>query len=53
MEVLMSGQLELTLVDESLTPAAVWETLRTAARAKVTIMLARLLAAVIEEARDE
>jgi hypothetical protein len=31
-------------VDESLTPAAVLETLPPAARAKVTIMLARLLA---------
>jgi len=49
----MSGQLALMLVDESLTPVAVWETLSPAARAKVTIMLARLLAAVVEEARDE
>jgi hypothetical protein len=50
---LMSGQLALMLVDESVVPAAVWETLPPAARARVTIMLARLLAAVIEEARDE
>jgi hypothetical protein len=49
----MSGQLALMGVDESVVPAAVWETLPLAARAKVTIMLARLLAAVIEEARDE
>lgn len=49
----MSGQLALMLVDESLTPAAVWETLPPAARAKVTIMLARLFAAMVEEARDE
>ncbi len=49
----MSGQLALMLVDESLTPAAVWETLPAAARAKVTVMLARLLAAMVEEARDE
>ena len=39
----MSGQLALML----------GETLPPAAQAKVTIMLARLLAAVIEEARDE
>jgi hypothetical protein len=49
----MSGQLALVLVEESIVPAAVWETLPPAARAKVTIMLARLLAATIEEARDE
>ncbi len=49
----MSGQLALKLGQESLVPAAVWETLPPAARAKVTIMLARLLAATIEDARDE
>ena len=49
----MSGQLALMLVDESVVPAAVWETLPAAARVKVAIMLARLLAAVIEGARDE
>jgi hypothetical protein len=49
----MSGQLALVLVEESMVPAAVWEMLPTAVRAKVTIMLARLLAAAIEEARDE
>ncbi len=49
----MSGQLALELVDERRAPAAVWETLRPAVRAKVTVMLARLLAAMVEEARDE
>jgi hypothetical protein len=49
----MSGQLALVLVEEQTVPAAVWETLPAEVRAKVTIMLARLLAAVIEEARDE
>jgi hypothetical protein len=49
----MSGQLALLVVEERLVPAAVWETLPPEARAKVTIMLARLLAAAIEEARDE
>ena len=49
----MSGQLALVLVEEQVVPAAVWETLPPPARAKVTIMLARLLAAMVEEARDE
>lgn len=49
----MSGQLALVLVEELVVPAAVWETLPPEARAKVTIMLARLLAAMVEEARDE
>ena len=49
----MSGQLALVGVEESVVPAAVWETLPPAARARVTIMLARLLAAVIEESRGE
>jgi hypothetical protein len=42
----MSGQFALVLVDESVVPAAaVWETLPPTVPAKVTIMLARLLAA--------
>jgi hypothetical protein len=49
----MSGQLALMLVEERVVPAAVWETLPPAAQTKVTIMLARLFAAAIEEARDE
>jgi hypothetical protein len=49
----MQGQLALVLVQEQVVPAAVWETLPPDARAKVTIMLARLLAAMVEEARDE
>jgi hypothetical protein len=49
----MSGQLALMLVEEQVEPAAVWEALPPEVRAKVTIMLARLLAAAIEEARDE
>jgi len=47
------GQLALVVVEEQVVPAAVWETLSPEVRAKVTIMLARLLAAAIEEARDE
>jgi len=49
----MSGQLALVLVEEQVVPAVVWETLPSEVRAKVTVMLARLLAAAIEEARDE
>jgi hypothetical protein len=49
----MSGQLALGLLEEQVVPAAVWETLPEEVRAKVTIMVARLLAAAIEEARDE
>lgn len=49
----MSGQLALVLVEERVAPAAVWETLPPETRAKVTVMLARLLARVVEEARDE
>ncbi|MGZ6639974.1 MAG: hypothetical protein ACXVII_45105 [Solirubrobacteraceae bacterium] len=49
----MSSQLALVLADERVVPAAVWETLPPEARATVTIMLARLLAAAIAEGRDE
>ena len=49
----MAGQLALMVVEERLVPAAVWETLPPETQAKVKIMLARLLAAAIEEGRDE
>ncbi len=49
----MSGQLALVVMEEQVVPAVVWETLPPPVRAKVTVMLARLLAAAIEEARDE
>jgi hypothetical protein len=49
----MSGQLALVLVEERVVPAAVWEMLPPDARGKVTIMLARLLAVMVEEGRDE
>jgi hypothetical protein len=52
-EVAMSGQLALMLVEERVVPAAVWETIPLEVRAKVTVMLARLLAAAIAESRDE
>ena len=49
----MSGQLALLLAEDQVVAAAVWETVPAEVRAKVTILLARLLAAAIEEARDE
>lgn len=49
----MQGQLALMLDEESVVAAAVWETLPEEARTRVTVMLARLLAAMIEQARDE
>jgi hypothetical protein len=49
----MQGQLTLILDEQAVTPSAVWEMLPPAARARVTVMLARLLAAVIAEGRDE
>jgi hypothetical protein len=49
----MVGQLALSIEQESVVPAAVWETLPLQTRSAVTVMLARLLAAAIEGARDE
>ena len=49
----MQGQLALMLDDESMVAAAVWETLPEEVQTRVTVMLARLLAAMIEQARDE
>jgi hypothetical protein len=52
-EVTMSGQLALAISEDSTAPVAVWETLPMAARTQVAIVLARLFARLIEEARDE
>lgn len=49
----MSGQLALALSERTTGPAAVWDTLPSQTRAQVTIALARLLAKLIEEGRDE
>jgi hypothetical protein len=49
----MLGQLALVFGKESVVPAAVWETLPPSTRTMVTVMLARLLAAAIEEARND
>ena len=48
----MPGQLAL-VVEDRVVPAAVWETLPAEAQARVAIMLARLLTAMVEAARDE
>jgi hypothetical protein len=49
----MQDQLALILEEESMVAAAVWETLPEEVQTRVTVMLARLLAAMIERARDE
>ncbi len=48
----MSGQLALGL-GEALVAAAVWETLPPERQREVTVMLARLLARLLEAERDE
>jgi hypothetical protein len=48
----MSGQLALGL-SEVLVGAAVWETLPPERQREVTVMLARLLARLLEAERDE
>jgi hypothetical protein len=52
-EVTMSGQLALAISEQVTAPAAVWETVPMPARTQVAIVLARLFARLIEEARDE
>jgi hypothetical protein len=50
----MSGQLALPVGEqEVVAPAIVWETLPIASQVKVTLRLARLLAALVEAGRDE
>jgi hypothetical protein len=49
----MSGQLALVIGEQTVVPAAVWETLPPEHRLEVTVRLARLLAALVEAARDE
>lgn len=51
-EVAMSGQLAL-VTSEMVVPAAVWETLPPAAQQEIAIRLARLVARLVEAARDE
>jgi len=51
-EVAMSGQLALVM-SETVVPAAVWETLPPAAQQEIAVRLARLVARLVEAARDE
>jgi hypothetical protein len=53
-EVVMSGQLALQVAEEgAVVPAVVWETLPIDRQVRVTLRLARLLAALVEVSRDE
>jgi hypothetical protein len=49
----MPGQLALVMEEEALVPAAVWETLPPERQLEVAVKLARLLARLLEAARDE
>jgi hypothetical protein len=49
----VSGQLALVTNGEVLVPAAVWETLPLERQLQVALRLARLLARLVEAARDE
>jgi hypothetical protein len=51
--VLVSGQLALVVESETVVPAAVWETLPPERQLQVAVGLARLLAGIVEAARDE
>jgi hypothetical protein len=49
----VSGQLALMAGEQVLVPAAVWETLPPERQLQVALRLARLLAQLVEAARDE
>jgi hypothetical protein len=50
----MSGQLALQVgVEVTVAPTVVWETLPIECQVRVTLRLARLLAALVEASRDE
>jgi hypothetical protein len=49
----MPGQLALAVEMEVVVPAAVWETLPPERQLQVAVRLARLLARLVEVARDE
>jgi hypothetical protein len=53
MEVLVPGQLALVIEEETVVPAAVWESLPPARQLQVAVRLARLLARIVGAARDE
>ncbi|MDX6691049.1 MAG: hypothetical protein QOG15_2506, partial [Solirubrobacteraceae bacterium] len=52
-EALMAGQLALSTDEKTIAAAAVWETLPPAVQQRVTLVLARLLARLVEGERDE
>lgn len=49
----MAGQLALVIEEQAVVPAAVWEALPPQRQAEVAVRLARLLARIVEAARDE
>ena len=49
----LSGQLGLVIDEASVAPAAVWEALPPQRQREVAVRLARLLAMLLEAARDE
>ncbi|MBV9423774.1 MAG: hypothetical protein JOZ98_12740 [Solirubrobacterales bacterium] len=49
----MPGQLALVIDQEAVVPAAVWEMLPPEQQLQVALRLARLLARLVEAARDE
>ena len=49
----MPGQLALVIEEQVVVPAAVWETLPLERQVEVAVRLARLLARIVEAARDE
>jgi hypothetical protein len=49
----MSGQLALVVGEGTVVAAAVWETLPAERQRQVAVRLARLLARMVEAARDE
>jgi hypothetical protein len=52
-EVTMPGQLALVIETDAVVPAAVWESLPPERQLQVALRLARLLARIVEAARDE
>jgi hypothetical protein len=52
-EVVVPGQLALAIEEETVVPAAVWETLPAEQQLQVAVRLARLLARLVEAGRDE
>jgi len=52
-EVTVAGQLALVIETETVVPAAVWEALPPERQLQVALRLARLLARLVEAARDE